>query len=160
MRYEDWTFCEAEVRLGDYRELCQALGLSSVPDFTILYRFLQRLDDVTIDRAVGETVRRLRGTHRKRMAARSRGGRCGRLGTGSGQYVLRATDASSRAKTAAVEAWVEVGGRGGSGSTVPAPAASQRQTVDPTSGLALPRSTSHPSLTSDHGCEATTSIAA
>jgi hypothetical protein len=65
MRYEDWTFREAEVRLGEHRELRQALGLGSVPDFTTLYRFLQRLDDVTIDRAVGETVRRLRGTHGK-----------------------------------------------------------------------------------------------
>jgi hypothetical protein len=65
MRYEDWTFREAEVRLGEHRELRQALGLVSVPDFTTLYRFLQRLDDVTIDRAVGETVRRLRGAHRK-----------------------------------------------------------------------------------------------
>ena len=60
MRYEDWTFREAEVRLGEHRELRQALGLGSVPDFTTLYRFLQRLDDVTIDRAVQETVRRLR----------------------------------------------------------------------------------------------------
>jgi hypothetical protein len=65
MRYEDWTFCEAEVRLGEHRELRQALGLVSVPDFTTLYRFLQRLDDQTIDRAVGETVRRLRGPRRK-----------------------------------------------------------------------------------------------
>jgi hypothetical protein len=65
MRYEDWTFGEAEVRLGERRELRQALGLGSVPDFTTLYRFLQRLDDVTIDRAVGETVHRLRGAHRK-----------------------------------------------------------------------------------------------
>ena len=65
MRYEDWTFREAEVRLGEHRELRQTLGLSSVPDFTTLYRFLKRLDDVTIDRAVGETVRRLRGTRRK-----------------------------------------------------------------------------------------------
>ena len=65
MRYEDWTFREAEVRLGEQRELRQALGLSSVPDFTTLYRFLQRLDDVTIDRAVGETVRRLRGAQRR-----------------------------------------------------------------------------------------------
>ena len=65
MRYEDWTFREAEVRLSEHRELRQALGLASVPDFTTLYRFLQRLDDVTIDRAVGETVRRLRGTRRK-----------------------------------------------------------------------------------------------
>jgi hypothetical protein len=65
MRYEDWTFREAEVRLGEHRELRRALGLVSVPDFTTLYRFLQRLDDVAIDRAVGETVRRLRGTRRK-----------------------------------------------------------------------------------------------
>jgi Transposase DDE domain/Transposase domain (DUF772) len=65
MRYEDWTFREAEVRLGEHRELRQALGLASVPDFTTLYRFLQRLDDVTIDRAVGETVRRLHGAHKK-----------------------------------------------------------------------------------------------
>ena len=28
MRYEDWAFREAEVRLGEYRELRQALGLS------------------------------------------------------------------------------------------------------------------------------------
>jgi hypothetical protein len=31
-----------------------------MPDFTTLYRFLQSLDDQTIDRAVGETMRRLR----------------------------------------------------------------------------------------------------
>lgn|SRR5487761_7869 len=42
MRYEDWTFREAEVRLREHRELRQALELSSVPDFTTLYRFLQR----------------------------------------------------------------------------------------------------------------------
>ncbi|HKM83925.1 MAG TPA: hypothetical protein VJY15_23585 [Candidatus Acidoferrum sp.] len=41
----------------------------SVPDFTTLYRFLQRLDDQTINRAVRETVRRLRG-------------RCGKGGSG------------------------------------------------------------------------------
>ena len=51
MRYEDWTFREAEVRLGEHRELRQTLGLVSVPDYTTLYRFLKRLDDETIDRA-------------------------------------------------------------------------------------------------------------
>src|SRR3974377_2224516 len=61
MRYEDWTFRETEVRLGEHRELRQALGLTSVPDFTTLYRFLQRLEEKNIDRAGGETVRRLRG---------------------------------------------------------------------------------------------------
>src|SRR5579863_7992890 len=65
MRYEDRTFREAEVRLGEHRELRQVLGLGSVPDFTTLYRFLQRLDDQTIDSAVGETVRRLRDTRGK-----------------------------------------------------------------------------------------------
>src|ERR1700687_4219382 len=65
MRYEDWTFREAEVRLGEHRELRQVLGLVSVPDFTTLYRFLQRLDDQTIDCAVGETVRRLCGSLRQ-----------------------------------------------------------------------------------------------
>jgi Transposase domain (DUF772) len=65
MRYEDWTFREAEVRLSEHRELRQSLGLTSVPDFTTLYRFLQRLDDPIIDRAVGETVRRLRGSLRR-----------------------------------------------------------------------------------------------
>jgi Transposase domain (DUF772) len=65
MRYEDWTFREAEVRLGEHRELRQSLGLTRVPDFTTLYCFLQRLDDQIIDRAVGETVHRLRGSLRR-----------------------------------------------------------------------------------------------
>jgi len=78
MRYEDWTFREAEVRLGEHRELRQALGLASVPDFTTLYRFLKRLDDPSIDRAVGETVRRLRrarrgGRRRARVAVDATG---------------------------------------------------------------------------------------
>jgi hypothetical protein len=71
MRYEDWAFREAEVRLSEHRELRQVLGLGSVQDSTTLYRFLQRLDDQTIDHAVGETVRRLRGSLRqKRQRAR------------------------------------------------------------------------------------------
>jgi hypothetical protein len=44
MRYEDLTFREAEVRMGEQRELRQTQGFVSVPDFTTLYRFLQRLD--------------------------------------------------------------------------------------------------------------------
>jgi len=56
----------------------------------------------------------------KRTAARPRGGRCDGLGAGSRQHLLRAADASSRAKTAAVAALVEVGGRGRCGSAVPA----------------------------------------
>jgi hypothetical protein len=33
MRYEDWTFREAEVRLGEHHELRQVLGLVRVPEF-------------------------------------------------------------------------------------------------------------------------------
>ena len=65
MRYEDWTFREAEVRLRVHRERRQILRLEGVPDFTTLYRFLKRLDSQTIDRAVGETVRRMRGGRRR-----------------------------------------------------------------------------------------------
>jgi hypothetical protein len=55
------SFCSSA---GEHRELRWALGLTSVPDFTTLYRFLQRLDDQIIDQAVGETVRRLRDAGR------------------------------------------------------------------------------------------------
>jgi hypothetical protein len=65
MRYEDWTFREAEVRLSEHRELRQALQLQTVPDYITLYRFLKRLDDETIERGLGETVRRLRGGRRR-----------------------------------------------------------------------------------------------
>src|SRR5271169_1820374 len=120
MRYEDWTFREAEVRLGEHREWRQALGLGSVPDFTTLYRFLQRLDDVTIDRAVGGDGAPVARHAQKRTAASPRGGRCDGFGARSCQHLLCATHASSRAKTAAVETLVEVGGRGRSGSAVSA----------------------------------------
>jgi len=39
MRYEDWTFREAEVRLSEHAELRSALELNSVPDYTTLYAF-------------------------------------------------------------------------------------------------------------------------
>jgi hypothetical protein len=60
MRYEDWTFREAEVRLREHGELRAALQLRTVPDYTTLYRFLKRLDDDTVERGLTETVRRLR----------------------------------------------------------------------------------------------------
>jgi Transposase domain (DUF772) len=47
MRSEDWTFREAEVRLGEQQELRAALGLLGLeraPDDTTLSRFLRRLD--------------------------------------------------------------------------------------------------------------------
>jgi Transposase domain (DUF772) len=65
MRYEDWTFREAEVRLREHAELRAALRLSSVPDYTTVYRFLRRLPDDTIESALGESVRRLRRSSRR-----------------------------------------------------------------------------------------------
>ncbi len=43
MRYEDWTFREAEVRLSEHSELRSALELNSVPDYTTLDRFWRGL---------------------------------------------------------------------------------------------------------------------
>jgi len=59
MRYEDWTYREAEVRLSEHRELRRSLGLHSVPDYTTLCRFLRRLDEAAITRALNEVVHRI-----------------------------------------------------------------------------------------------------
>jgi hypothetical protein len=59
MRYEDWTYREAEVRLAEHAELRHALELRSVPDYTTLYRFLRRLDETAITRALNEVVHRM-----------------------------------------------------------------------------------------------------
>jgi hypothetical protein len=69
MRYEDWTFREAEVRLQEHRELRAALRLQAVPDYTTLYRFLRRLDDDAVERGVQETVRRLRRRRSRPVSA-------------------------------------------------------------------------------------------
>src|ERR1700690_444309 len=85
-------------------------------------------DSVSLSAASGRGDHRPRGRRdgapaarhaQKRTAASPRSGRCDGLGAGSGQHVLCAAHASSRAKTATVETLVEVGGRGGSGSSVP-----------------------------------------
>ena len=62
MRYEDWTFREAEVRLREHSELRSALQLKSVPDYTTLYRFLVRLDPADVARVMEEIVRRMPDT--------------------------------------------------------------------------------------------------
>jgi len=66
MRYEDWTFREAEVRLREHSELRRVPGLKSVPDYTTLYRFLKRLDPKKIDDAVREAAWRLVGKRPRR----------------------------------------------------------------------------------------------
>ena len=59
MRYEDWTFREAEVRLAEHTELRAALELDRVPDYTTLYRFFRRLPGETIPQALAQAVGRL-----------------------------------------------------------------------------------------------------
>src|SRR5580698_6045630 len=85
-------------------------------------------DSVSLPAASGRSNYRPRGRRdgapvarhaQKRASASPRSGRCDGLGAGSGQHILCAENASSRAKTDAVETLVEVGGRGGSGSAVP-----------------------------------------
>ena len=71
MRYEDWTYREAEVRLAEHSDLRRALRLGSVPDYTTLYRFLRRLDESAITRTLNEVVHRmaLPGPRRRARAA-------------------------------------------------------------------------------------------
>ena len=64
MRYEDWTFREAEVRLREHAELRSALELNSVPDYTTLYRFLTRLQEEDVTGVMNELVRRMPGRWR------------------------------------------------------------------------------------------------
>lgn len=59
MRYEDWTFCAAEVRRAEHAELRAALGLQRVPDDTTVDRFLRRLDEVALDQTLNAVVQRL-----------------------------------------------------------------------------------------------------
>jgi hypothetical protein len=59
MRYEDWTFREAEVRLAEHAELRMALGLRYVPDYTTVYRFLRRLDEAALEHTLSAVVQRL-----------------------------------------------------------------------------------------------------
>jgi Transposase domain (DUF772) len=70
MRYEDWTFREAETRLSEHQELRATLQLQAVPDYTTLYRFLRRLPDDTIDRGLREIVRCLRQRRRRAVVMR------------------------------------------------------------------------------------------
>lgn len=59
MRYEDWTFREAEVRLAEHSDLRAALGLASAPDHTTLYRFMRRLEASTLQRLLVAVVERM-----------------------------------------------------------------------------------------------------
>ena len=59
MRYEDWTYREAEVRLQEHAELRAALAIERVPDFTTLYRCQHRTGEDELTRLLRETIRRM-----------------------------------------------------------------------------------------------------
>jgi len=71
MRFEDWTFREAEVRLAEHSDLRQALGLERAPDHTTLYRFMRRVTDELLDEVLVAVATRLvpRRRGRKRKTA-------------------------------------------------------------------------------------------
>ncbi len=71
MRFEDWTFREAEVRLAEHSDLRRALGLERVPGHTTLYRFMRRVTDETLDEVLAAVATRLvpRRRGRKRQKA-------------------------------------------------------------------------------------------
>jgi hypothetical protein len=59
MRYKDWTFREAEVRLREHTEMRAALGLQHMPDSITVYRFLRRLDEAVLEQILSAVVQRL-----------------------------------------------------------------------------------------------------
>jgi hypothetical protein len=58
MRYEDWTFRAAEVRLAEHSELRRALELQAVPDYSTLFRFMLRVKEQLIAEVLVKVVRR------------------------------------------------------------------------------------------------------
>src|SRR5918998_767205 len=70
MRFEDWTFREAEVRLAEHSDLRRAPGLDRAPDHTTLYRFMRRVTDEMLNEVLTTVATRLvprrRGRKRKK----------------------------------------------------------------------------------------------
>ena len=56
MRYEDWTFRAAEIRLAEHGELRRVLELKAVPDHSTFFRFMLRLDEQVIAQALAEVL--------------------------------------------------------------------------------------------------------
>src|SRR5205814_8650160 len=59
MRYEDWTFRGAEIRLGAHVELRRAVEGHAVPAQSRLRRSMLRVEERGIVQALAEVVRRL-----------------------------------------------------------------------------------------------------
>ena len=55
------SHCQAESRLAEHRDLPEALHLRSVPDYTTLYRLLQRLDDDAVKQQIALAQRARQG---------------------------------------------------------------------------------------------------
>ena len=68
MRYEGWTFREAEVRLQEHTELRMALGLKRTSDHTTFYRFMRRLNVELIQTALQEAALETMKNHPARRA--------------------------------------------------------------------------------------------
>ncbi len=70
MRFEDWTFREAEARPAEHPDLRAALGPERAPDHTTPYRFMRRVTDEVLDSVLIAVARRLvprrRGRERKK----------------------------------------------------------------------------------------------
>ena len=160
MRYEDWTFREAEVRLGRASRIAPGVGACECARLHDAVPFLAasgRPDHRPRGRRNGAPVARYAA---QRTAAGSRGrGRHG-LGAGSGEHVLCAAHASSRAKTAAVAALAEVGGRGGFGSAVRVVADSRGAARGTTARICLRSSKRLPSKRASDWCWPTPSSTA
>jgi hypothetical protein len=66
MRFEDWTFREAEVRLAEHSDLRAALGIQRVPDHTTPYRFMRRVTDEMLNQVLVAAAQRLPNRRRGR----------------------------------------------------------------------------------------------
>lgn len=84
MRYEDWTFREAEVWLAEHVGLRAALGLTAVPDHPRYIASKHRLNGAVLDSILAKVVKRLS----------PRRGRCGKR-----TVAVDATGLAARAKS-------------------------------------------------------------
>jgi hypothetical protein len=91
MRYEDWTFCEAQIRLAEHAELRTALGLRHVPDYTTVYRFLRRPGEAAVEQTLRAVVQWLvsQSDHQVTVAVDATGLAAGAIST---CFVKRAKD--------------------------------------------------------------------
>src|ERR1700756_1009278 len=115
MRYEDWTFREAEVRTSRIAPGVGPCECARLHDTVSFFAASRRPDHRPRGWRNGAPAAWFAAT--KAEAGSRRGGRH-RFGARRGEHVLCAAHASSWAETAALAALAEVGGRRGFGSAV------------------------------------------